>query len=481
MISTKFRSYSLRTAVIAFVLTPILAVAAAVGWYGLRSLEAQAEASMQEDIELIARAVRLPISYAMENGRMGAVHQALSSTTEFRRVYGIHVYNREGQRLATSGSPKAQVRDRSLAAQTALKGEQGTFNDARGKDSVFSYFVPLTDSGEQIIGLLQVTRRGSDFSSAVDQIRMQSLAALGVIGVIFLTIIFFGYRMAFGRHMRDLYQGTERVAAGDMRYRFDYQGPIEISFLQDNINKMLDSIVASENEIAGRREKEHQLHLQLQQNAKLAAIGRLAAGVAHELGTPLAVADGKAQRGLRRADATCSLTLNEIRQQLARMTRIVQQLMDFARGNQLNRKPIRLPEIARSCIKIAGEQAHQKSVITPSDSRSLSVYADPLRLEQAVTNLLQNALQAASQNVYLSYANYDATHAVLRVEDDGPGVPADLQEQIFEPFFTTKSVGCGTGLGLAIVAAVAREHEGWVRVSDSPHGGACFELILPTE
>ena len=109
MISTKFRSYSLRTAVIAFVLTPILAVAAAVGWYGLRSLEAQAEASMQEDIELIARAVRLPISYAMENGRMGAVHQALSSTTEFRRVYGIHVYNREGQRLATSGSPKAQV------------------------------------------------------------------------------------------------------------------------------------------------------------------------------------------------------------------------------------------------------------------------------------------------------------------------------------------------------------------------------------
>lgn len=481
MLASKFRSYSLRTAVIAFVLTPILMVATAVGWYGLRNLEAQAEASMQEDIELIARAVRLPISYAMENGRMGAVHQALSSTTEFRRVYGIHVYNSDGQRLATSGSPKAQVRDRSLAAETALRGEQGTFNDASGKDSVFSYFVPLTDSGEQIIGLLQVTRRGSDFSSAVDKIRMQSLAALGVVGVTFLTIIFFGYRMAFGRYMRDMYQGTERVAAGDMHHRFRYQGPSEIRFLQHHINKMLDSILASENEIADRREKEHQLNLQLQQNAKLAAIGRLAAGVAHELGTPLAVADGKAQRALRSADSGCGATLTDIRQQLARMTRIVRQLMDFARTNQLNRQTVSLSDLARTCIKMATERSHNKSVIVQADSQSAVVCADVLRLEQAVINLLQNGLQAASQHVYLSYYRIDDTRCVFRVEDDGPGVPANLQEQIFEPFFTTKSVGDGTGLGLAIVAAVASEHGGRVMVSDSPYGGARFDLILPTQ
>src|SRR5690606_9920481 len=123
---------------------------------------------------------------------------------------------------------------------------------------------------------------------------------------------------ALGRHLQTMGESMARIGDGDINHRLPLKGPAEIRGLSVGINTMLDSIVASEIELDSQRKRELSLKNQLHQSEKLAAIGRFAAGIAHELGTPLSVADGKAQRALRHSDAAQSDNLNAIRQQLQR-------------------------------------------------------------------------------------------------------------------------------------------------------------------
>lgn len=474
----QFELFNLRNALIAFILTPLLVIMGLGGWYLLNTLEKHATASMREDIELIARSIRLPLSHALESGQHDILLQTLMSAFDIRRVYGIHVYDEHGQPVATGGSTKALILDRYAVTRTTLDGEKGTFDNTTG-EPVFSYFVPLTGSGGQITGLLQVTRRGSDFSRYIDQLRIHSLAFLLGSGALFLLVIYTGYRHIVGRPLHAMSQSMARIATGAGSHRIPPQGPAEIRYLSQGINTMLDGIAASEQEINRRRDNEYQLERQLRQNEKLAAIGRLAAGVAHELGTPLSVADGKAQRALRQAEEPTRTTLTGIREQLSRMTSIVHQLMNFARSNTPNLRNLQLASTVQTCI-LQLQHAHEQETVAIEmvAGPPVLVRADPLRLEQAIINLLLNAIQAARHRVRITWET-EHDMLILQVGDDGPGVPSSSMEHIFEPFYTTKSVGKGTGLGLAIVAAVVAEHGGRVTVSTSDLGGASFQLHLP--
>ncbi|HSX85769.1 MAG TPA: HAMP domain-containing protein, partial [Cellvibrio sp.] len=278
--------YNIRAALLVFVLLPFLITIVATGWYGLYRLEASAKAAMEEEIELLARAIRLPLSHALQHGHSGTLQRSVTSIFDIDKVYAVYVYDKDGRRISTSGSSKARVQDRE-AVDLANKGdEQGEF-DKVGGEEVFSYFLPLTDSGENSIGLLQVTRRGSDFSRRVDEFRANAIAMLVLSTLLVTGLIWVGYQRAVGRHIHRMREDMELIAAGDLQHRVAVDGPSEIRFLAQGFNQMLDSIVASEQELRERREREYELQSRLQQTEKLAAIGRFAAGVAHELGTPL--------------------------------------------------------------------------------------------------------------------------------------------------------------------------------------------------
>src|SRR5690606_34482532 len=234
--------------------------------------------------------------------------------------------------------------------------------------------------------------------------RIHSLAFLLGAGALFLLVIYTGYRQIVGRPLRAIGDSMAQIAARAGNDRIALQGPAEIRHLSQGINTMLDGVTASEQEINRRRENEYQLERQLRQNEKLAAIGGLAAGVAHELGTPLSVADGKAQRGLRQAEEPARTTLIEIREQLSRMTSIVHQLMNFARSNTLNLRSLQLENIVQTCIRQL-QYEHERetvSIETPTVTAA-QVRVDPLRLEQAIINLLLNAVQAARHRVCITW------------------------------------------------------------------------------
>lgn len=475
-------TYSLRATLVAFVLAPLLTVVAATAWLGLSALEQETERRLQEDIELIARAIRLPLSHALENGQSGRIQQALDSAFRFGRVYGAYVYDSRGERIADIG-PRRQAVQQTEAAELASGGDrQGVYNQ-QGEQEVFSYFVPLTGSGGQIIGLLQVSRRGSEFADYLATLRLDAALALLVLTVLVTVLVLFGHHKAVGKHLRRLEQSMARIGAGEREHRMDMRGPREIVAVSRGMNSMLDNIARSESELTARRAEQAALQSRLRHSEKMAAIGQLAAGVAHELGAPLNVVDGYAQRALREPELSKKSAdrLRRIRGEVRRMEDIVRQLMDFSRRERPNLRRIGADRLARTALaRVDGTSGLCGRIELAGCAPIPCFEVDRARIEQALLNLLRNAVQAAPHGkVRLGWFTR-GDEAGFIIEDDGPGVPEDLRERIFEPFFTTKPVGRGTGLGLSVTHGIIEEHGGRIELTRSELGGARFHVILPS-
>ncbi len=474
--------FSLRLALVVYVVLPLACILAITGYLVLNSLERQVEQQMQNDLELVARSIQLPLSHALERDREGSMIQALESAFAIGRVYSANVYDNDGQEIASAGRTDPDPEKDKLTELAAEGERRGEYGHVAGRE-VYSYFVPLTDSGGRISGLLQLTRRESDFKEDISSIRTKGALGLGVAVFFMSALVLYGHHKALGKYFTRLTQSMSRVAGGERRHRFKPQGPREIVTIGERFNFMLDSIEKAESEIRERRQVQEELQARLRQAEKLAAMGQLAAGVAHELGTPLSVVSGKAQRAQRNTELPPELaaTMQEIRQEVERMENIIRQLLDFSRRNEQQKRNVSMKQLARSAYASAGEEARSTGceLSLQEPDREISIKADPTRIEQALVNLLKNALQSSSvARVRLSWGE-DGGWAWFQVDDTGPGIPEDIKSKLFEPFFTTKSVGMGTGLGLAVVHGIAEEHSGSIKVGQSDMGGAMFRIRLP--
>lgn len=225
---------------------------------------------------------------------------------------------------------------------------------------------------------------------------------------------------------------------------------------------------------------------------RLAALGQLSAGLAHELRNPLAVIKGAAEtltRKLSSADPLTTEVAGYISSEVNRLNAIVTRFLDFARPHKLARHPEQIPTLLERALKAAHERWPEVAVEIERqyDSNLPDVDVDPDLCEQVLANLVSNAYEAmpggGKLRVAVTAANSDGRRGVaVDVEDTGEGIPAELREQIFNPFFTTKKDG--VGLGLSIVSKIVDDHRGWIRVS-APQGGegkgACFRVFLPVE
>jgi signal transduction histidine kinase len=462
---------SLATTLILVLLLPLLLATGLTGWYSISNLERQTQERMEKDIELVARAIRLPISHALERGYQGSMQQALDSAFSIDQVYGVYVYDSEGETIAASGFRQGTV-DTGKAALLASRGvQQGEFDRLAGEE-VFSYFVPLTDAGGRINGLLQVTRQGSDFDEYLAELRRHTLLVVLVSGLVLAAILLFGHRWVVGRHLRAIEASMGRIGKGDLQHRLPHRGAREFRHLATAINQMLDAIESSRQQLNSLGERLHR-------SEKMAALGQLAAGVAHELGSPLSTVDGKAQRLLRREDLPDSArqALHTLRREAARMEQIIRQLLDFGRANPLQRRRIPADRPLRAARERLAE-ASPVAIHLALDGEQPMIAVDSVRLDQALTNLLSNAIQAARGQVRLGIEQA-SPWLCYHIDDDGPGIDPEIRAHLFEPFFTTKPVGHGTGLGLAVAHAAVRDHGGEIELTRGPLGGARFTLKLP--
>jgi signal transduction histidine kinase len=223
---------------------------------------------------------------------------------------------------------------------------------------------------------------------------------------------------------------------------------------------------------------------QLRHAERLNVIGTMAAGVAHELGTPLGVIAGSAElldTGELDRARVHDLS-SRILRQTQRMNAIIQHLLDFGRRGGGRRGPAELGVIVRAAVELTAALARRRSVEVEVElgPAPMSALVNASEIEQVISNLVVNAIQASREGGRVRVrAHRDDAAARIVIEDRGHGIAPEHLPRIFDPFFTTKGVGEGTGLGLSVTYGIVRDHGGAIDVTSEPGQGTCFTVRLP--
>ncbi len=230
--------------------------------------------------------------------------------------------------------------------------------------------------------------------------------------------------------------------------------------------------------------QERLLQDQLRKTERLAELGTLASGMAHEIGTPMNVILGRAELLMRKAkDEHTRTGLATIVTQVERITKIMNQLLSFARRRPSERRPVDLRTVVTDVLDVLQEKLRKHRIqVQRMEAPSLPrACADPDQMNQVLLNLVLNACQAMPEGGTLTLELRPVgTMVEMRVEDTGCGISEEDAGKVFDPFFTTKPVGEGTGLGLTVVHGIIQEHEGTIRISSVPGKGATLVVTLPT-
>ena len=265
----------------------------------------------------------------------------------------------------------------------------------------------------------------------------------------------------------------------------------------DDLRRLNESLEAK----VAQRTEELSTHLellkatrsQLVHTGKLAGLGELVAGIAHELNTPLLVAKGYNEQIKKTLERKGQVTSSDIGAMIdavdrgtERMKKIVGHLKDFARPSGPNRKPVDFHSAISDACLLVEPELRTKDIIVATElcAGDPQVWGDSMQLEQVFVNLLTNARDAimehGARGGHITIRTRQSGGRVFtEVRDDGPGVPEEFQNKLFEAFFTTKAVGKGTGLGLSISSSIIGDHGGSIAVSSAPGEGCVFRVELP--
>ncbi|MFQ5429112.1 MAG: PAS domain-containing sensor histidine kinase [Phycisphaerae bacterium] len=239
-------------------------------------------------------------------------------------------------------------------------------------------------------------------------------------------------------------------------------------------------------EVAGLREELQRKNAELRRRDRLAALGEMAAGLAHEVRNPLggiALYASMLERELARRPKALS-SAKKISQGVRSLERLVSEILDFAQEDRLDRRACKLGGVLEEVLPALRPWVEESgAAVTIEDgAEAVALYCDPPRMRQVLINLLMNAVQAAGRGGEVRLGAQRETEgrnawARIEITDNGEGIPTELLDRIFNPFFTTKA--SGTGLGLAIVHRIIEAHGGTIRAINRSEGGARFVLRLP--
>jgi signal transduction histidine kinase len=308
------------------------------------------------------------------------------------------------------------------------------------------------------------------------------------------------------RPTRRLVEKTRRIGEGDLTTPLVLDQRDELGVIAREIEAMCRNLAEAQERAAREASARIATLEQLRHADRLNTVGKLASGIAHELGTPLNVVSGRAKmisRGAPPEEAVDNARI--IAEQVDRMTKIIRQLLDFARRRGAQKAPADLAPIARQTLSLLEPLGKKRGVklrfaerpadagSRPSSEASEGARAevDAAQIQQVLTNLIMNGIQATRGGGELTVAiervratppadhgGPEGEYLAIRVSDQGDGIPPEDLARIFEPFFTTKDVGEGTGLGLSVTYGIVQEHGGWIHVESEVKKGSTFTVYL---
>jgi two-component system NtrC family sensor kinase len=375
-----------------------------------------------------------------------------------------NVLDERGER-AVGTRVSQEVRDVVLVQGVDFMGPAYVVNE-----NFITRYKPLYDHGGQIVGSLYVGARQASFLKLVQEFNAR-ISLIALTSILLAVMIAVPISRSITKPIARLVEAHERVARGDRTVSMPEPGTGELAVLARSFDTMVETLRTTEQ--------------QLIQSEKLASVGQLAAGVAHEINNPLGTIllfSDVMYKELPPDDSRRD-DLQMIMNETTRCKTIVSDLLNFARQNEVLAQNTDVNALLRQTIEqIQIQTVFERVQIIPRLEPTLpNIQADPAQLKEVFINIMTNAAEAMEGQGSLSVATVRTSDEMIKIvfQDSGCGIPEDNLSKIFTPFFTTKPLGKGTGLGLAIVYGIVKMHRGQIYVESDVGVGSTFTVTLP--
>lgn len=400
-------------------------------------------------------------------------------------------FSNSGEKIETFLFDKSTGETFSLAA--TLNRTEASFSNIFSKKNrffkrwdgknVIRRFLPFQDENLFIV---------SDISYPQAMQEIITFRRKAILGIGSLLILFIGLAFYFSQRItipiRQLVYSAQDIGEGMLETPIRIDTKDEVALLANELDQMrknlLDSYENLENKVQERTRELKKAQFQIMHQEKMASIGLLAAGIAHEIGNPLTSISSLTQLLKRRLkDEKNSAYLATIMKNIDRISKIVRELVDFSRPSKYEEKFTDVNEVARAAVGIVKYDSRSKNIHIEMDLQpnlpKLILVAD--QLLQVFINILFNAVDAMEEyGDNLKFITKSVTDSILiRIEDSGCGIPPEEINKIFEPFYTTKEVGKGTGLGLSVSYGIIKNFGGKLEVKSVVGKGSAFSIMLP--
>jgi signal transduction histidine kinase len=468
----------------------ILAVTIGLGtWIDIRYQRSSMEEALEDNVLVIANTIERSLANAMLEGKSREVAHILEVVGGYRNIQEVKIFSSHGVILKSS---KSWMIGRKIDATTEKSYLSNQFKQPikRRDEGIFSVLFPIRNeercyrchgSKETINGILAVDVSMAQMQENVRELsKTMFLWALGVAAILAVSLSLFLTHLV-SNPIQELISTMERAERG-LEARADVRSHDEIGRLGEAFNALLTKL-----ELASRKAELYHYE-QMKRADRLASIGEMAAGIAHEIKNPLAGIAGVIQV-LRRdpsIDDQKKAVLGEVLSQVERMDKAVRNLLAFARLPEPKMTPVNINELIDKVLDFLASQFAENAI---KAERKLSpglpwLMLDPDLIQQALINIALNAIQAMPEGGKLSVETRsikpdDGSPGSVEVSfaDTGMGIAGANLNRIFNPFFTTRQQG--TGLGLSITQRIIEQHGGDIAVVSAPAKGAIFTIVFP--
>ena len=483
---------SISTRLILFLTLAVIVVIAVTGYTSLQRREAGLNRTMRSEVVAHAYTLQIALEDLFRAGRSADAAHLVDRLSDNPYLFRVTLFDETGRVLMYSDLDTAGEQSKEPEVlRTITDGDRVEHLHLTGGQEYFAIILPV-QLGEGRQGAFEIAQPTAALQAEIARARRTQAINLAIVVVVIFIIVSLVLRRSLARPIKALLEGAEAIGRGDLSYRVVLTRKTdEFSRLASEFNRMADNVGAQHEAAVLAAEQRVELERELRHRDRLVLIGRISASVAHEMGTPLNVIDGRAAQLLQRPDSPVEIrqrNLTIIREQTRRIALVVRQLLDLARTNGIRRQPVDLATVFNDVSElIEGEADRQGVSVEILASSPVCIEGDKDMLRQVFLNLCINAIQAMPNGGHLRLechpdgpSKNEQEFIVASVSDSGDGIAPEHLPQIFDPFFTTKDVGQGTGLGLAVSRRIVEDHGGWMLAANrSVEKGAVFTVFLP--
>ncbi len=482
---------------------PIVVLIAAFGMLDEHRSRQRYRDELRREGRAVARSVQLAMEDALRDRQLQDVEKLVDQITGFERVLGIRLFDPDGSLRYQSDPLRAEPFLATEALGQVLAGRRPAETQRLiDGQRVLTYILPLESPSGDLLGAVQLLQLESFIDEEARATRNAILALTVVLIVVTGLTVILVTRFVVSRPVEGFIGSIRTFQPGGGRARLPLRGGDELERLATEFNALWDRLDASHRSLVKEQEERRQAEDRLRNAERLAALGQLAAGLAHEIGTPLNVISGRAERLGRKGSGDGETVDREalrrdlriITEQIERITRIVREMVEFARIKEPRLARTAVPEVLAGVLEFTEQRLDESGIRRETDLPGTlpPVLGDRDQLYEVFLNLVLNAADAMNRGDVLRVAAEPVRRAhpetggepreylAVRVQDSGTGIAPEDLERVFDPFFTTKGVGRGSGLGMSVAYGIVREHDGWIDVESRVGEGTRVTVYLPT-